>query len=163
MQKVEPLLLVFLPCSLLSCAPKSESITTGNGKPSRCGDTFVGVTTEKSKYEVAGATLFDFTIGKGKTEVTPEFQRIASEVTMNEDSKVKIACNAMEKSGGEPSDERFTYYLNLLGFLSSSPPPPSVEQRMAWAEKFPAPKAAQPQSPNPTAPQESLEGRLCTC
>ena len=123
MQNVKPLLLLLLTYSLLSCETTKPALTTsGFGKTSRCGETLVGVTTEKHKIEVVGATLKDFSLGEYRTEVTPEFQRIASETSMNEDSKVKIACTAMEKSGGEPSDERLTYYLNLLGFLSSTPP-----------------------------------------
>lgn len=66
---------------------------------SKCGEILVGVTTEKHKLEVAGVTLRDFSLGKVQTEITAEFQRIASEVSINGESRVKIACKAMELSG----------------------------------------------------------------
>jgi len=148
MQKAKLLVLVLLTHSLLSCeTTKPAPTTSGIGKPSRCGEILVGVTTENRKLEVAGATLKDFSLGKVQTEVTPEFQRIASEASMNEDTRVKIACKAMEMSGGEPSDERLSYYIQLLGFLASDP---SAAERLAWAEKVPAPKTAQPRESNPT-------------
>lgn len=171
MRYVKPLLLVLLTYSLPSCETTKPALTKSElGKASKCGEILVGVTTEKRKLEVAGATLMDFSIGKVQTEVTPEFQIIASEAAVNEDSRVKIACKAMEMSGAEPSPEMFTYYLHLLGFLSSTP---SVEKRMEWAEKFPVPKTPQPRTPNPPntgtdgsvqVPQESLSARLVrTC
>lgn len=107
------------------------------------------MTTEKREFEVAGATLKDFSLGKINTNVTPEFQRIASEAALNEDSRVRIACKAMEMSGVKASPEMLTYYLHLLGFLSSTPSP-SVEKRMEWAEKFPVPKIPQPRAPSHT-------------
>lgn len=173
MQNVKPLLLVLLTYSLLSCeTTKPVSTTSELGNTRKCGGILVGVTTEKRKLEVAGTTLMDFSLGKVQTEVTPEFQRIASEAAMNEDSRVKIACTAMEMSGVKASPEMFTYYLHLLGFLSSTPSP-SMEKRMEWAEKFPVPKTPQPpesNSPNTgtngsaKATQESLSTYLVrTC
>ncbi len=149
MQNVKPLLLALLTCSLLSCetskpAPRTSEIE----KTSKCGEILVGVTTEQRKLEVAGATLMDFSLGKIQTEVTPEFQRIASEAARNGESRVTIACKAMELSGEKPSDERFSYYMQLLGFLSSDPSPSAVE-RKEWARQVPFPKAQQPRTPNP--------------
>ena len=153
MQSGKPLLLLLLTYSLLSCAlAKTETITTGSGETSPCGER----TTEKREFEVAGATLKDFSLGEYNTKVTPEFQRIASEAAMNEDSRVKIACKAMRMSGVEASPEMLSYYVHLLGFLSSDPPP-TVEQRMAWAERFPVPKAAPQEG---LIPQESPAMRL---
>ena len=68
------------------------------------------------------------------------WEKIASEAAMNGESRVKIACKAMELSGGKPSDERFSYYMQLLGFLSSDPSPSAVERR-EWAKQVPFPKA----------------------
>src|SRR6185295_16094860 len=110
---------------------KTETITTGSGETSLCGETVVVVTTEKREFEVVGATLKDFSLGEYNTKVTPEFQMIASEAAMNEDSRVKIACKAMRMSGVEANPEMLSYYVHLLGFLSSDLPP-TVEQRMAW-------------------------------
>jgi hypothetical protein len=109
MQNLKLLLLALLTCSLLSCeTSKPTPATSEIEKTSKCGEILVGVTTEKRKLEVAGATLMDFSLGKVQTEVTPEFQRIASEAAMNGESRVKVACKA-ELSGGKPSDERFSY------------------------------------------------------
>lgn len=162
MQKVKPLILVVLTYSLLSCETTKPALTTsGSGKTSICGETLVGVTSEKREVEVAGVTLMEFKLGKVETKVTPEFQRIASEASMNEESRVRIACKAMEISGEKPSAEGLSYNMQLLGFLSSNP---SVAERIAWAERVPVPKAAPQQSPNPTIPQESLSDRLIrTC
>ena len=167
MQNVKPLLLALLTCSLPSCETSKPASTTSEiEKTSKCGEILVGVTTEKRELEVAGARLMDFALGKAQTDVTPEFKRIVSESAMNGESRVKIACKAMELSGGKPSDERFSYYMQLLGFLSSDPSPSAVE-RMEWAKQVPFPKAPRPRTPNPpdtgTAgsaqpQQESLSG-----
>src|SRR3954468_13876805 len=114
MQNIKPLLLALLTCSLLSCeTSKPAPATSEVEKTSKCGEILAGVTTEKSNLEVAGATLMDFSLGKVQTKVTREFQRIASEAAMNGELRVKIACIAMELSGGKPSDERFSYYMQL--------------------------------------------------
>ena len=149
MQNVTPLLLALLTCCLLSCETSKPAPTTSViEKTSICGEILVGVTTEQRKLEVAGATLRDFSFGKVQTRVTPEFQGIASEAAMNGELRVKIACKAMELSGGKPSDERFSYYMQLLGFLSSDPSPSAVE-RTEWAKQVPFPKAPQLRTPNP--------------
>jgi hypothetical protein len=158
MQNIKPLLLALLTCSLLSCeTSKPAPATSEVEKTSKCGEILAGVTTEKSNLEVAGATLMDFSLGKVQTKVTPEFQRIASEAAMNGELRVKIACKAMELSGGKPSDERFSYYMQLLGFLSSDPSPSAVE-RMEWAKQVPFPKAPPFRTPN--SPQTGTPGSV---
>jgi hypothetical protein len=162
MQIVKPLVLVLLTYSLLSCGKtKAETITTGSEETSPCGETLVGVTTEKRDFEVAGATLKDFSFGKITTKVTPEFQRIASEAAMNQDSRVKIACKATRMSGVEASPDMLSYYMHLLGFLGSDPPP-TVEQRMAWAEKFPIPRAAPQEQATPVESPSMRLAKICT-
>lgn len=160
MQSVKPLLLVLLTYCLLSCETKKPAIvTTASGETSPCGDTLVGVTTETREFQVAGATLNDFKLGNLNTKVTPEFQRIASEAAMNEDSRVKTACKLMRMSGDEPSGEMLSYNMQLLGFLGSNPPP-TVEERMAWAAKVPVPKTKIPQPPEPRHTNTGIGGSV---
>jgi hypothetical protein len=148
MQIVKSLFFVLLTYGLLSCAPqKAAPTTSGLGKTSQCGEILVGVTTEKQELELAGATLKEFSLGRLDIRVTPEFQRIASEAAMNEDSKIKVACKAIEMAGVEGDSEMVAYFIQMQSFLSMNP---SVDDRIKWRQAFPHPKAAPQRQSRPT-------------
>ena len=159
MQIVKPLLFVLLTYSLLACeTTKPVPTTSGLGKTSQCGEILVGVTIEKRELEIAGATLKEFSLGKLDTRVTPEFQRITSEAAMNEDSKIKVACKAIEMAGVEGKPEMVAYFIEMQSFLSTNP---TVDDRIKWKKAYPFPKAA-PQEQS--TPVESPSMRLAkTC
>lgn len=140
MQIVMPFLLVLLTYSLLACeTTKPAPTTSGLGKTSQCGEILVGVTIEKRELEIAGATLKEFSLGKLDTRVTPEFQRITSEAAMNEDSKIKVACKAIEMAGVEGKPEMVAYFIEMQSFLSTNP---TVDDRVKWKKAYPFPTAA---------------------
>jgi hypothetical protein len=158
MRRLKPLLLVLLTFSLLSCETtrKPASTTSGLGKTSQCGEILVGVTTEKPELELAGATLKEFSLGKLDVKVTPQFQRITSEAAMNEDSKIKVACKAIEMAGVEGKPEMVAYFIQLQSFLSTNQ---TLDDRIKWAQAFPIPSAPKPKetSQNKAAVRQLVE------
>ena len=157
-QRLTLLLLVLLTCSFFSCeiTRKPASTTSGIGKNSHCGEILVGVTTEKRDLEIAGATLKEFSLGKLDVQVTPQFQRIASEAAMNDVTKMQLACEPIKMAGVEGNAPMVEYFIRLQSFLSANPTP---EQRIEFAKAMPIPITPKPKetSQNKAAVRQLVE------
>jgi hypothetical protein len=159
MQSVKPLLLLLLTCSLLSCAPTNPATTRmGDEKTSDCGEIPVGVTIDKREFDLAGATMAGFSLGKFEVKDTPQFQKIVSEAASNSAATDVLVCKAIARAGVRGNPEMVDYFTRMTHFFAKQP---SISEQLQWRQTNPFPKvAAQGTTGSGPTPEEPLAIRL---
>ena len=77
---------------------------------------------------------------------------------MNEDSKIKVACKAIEMAGVEGNAEMVAYFIEMQSFLSTNQ---SVDDRIKWKKAYPFPKAEPQQGSTPVESQSMRLAKTC--
>jgi hypothetical protein len=159
MQRLKPLLLLLLTCSLLSCAPANPAPTRmGDEKTTDCGEIPIGVTIDKRELDIAGATMAGFSLGKFEVKDTPKFQKTISEAASNSAATDVLVCKAIARAGVRGNPEMVDYFTRMTHFFARQP---NINEQLQWRQTNPFPKiAAQGTTGSGPTPEEPLAIRL---
>ena len=128
-----PTLVILTACTGVGVHGKDVLVT-----PGVCQEPPVGVASSKANFDLAGANIGYFSIGRLFMSYDPSFQQVLSQASTEALTLDYLVCKAIARAGVEQDAELVAYFTRLITFLNQKQR--SMEEQTAWQAANPFPK-----------------------